>query len=127
MITNGEDTTSSEEEKDEQNISVNTMHQVIDSLSPSNYKNVTNAQLFNGQMNSKLNCSMNGSNSHSNEDEKEAEDDDEEDEDDDDNNNKNDHDALDVEENSIPTIYFSHTVEPKRVGIFLTLLILYII
>lgn len=117
VITNGEDTSSSEEEKDEQNISVNTMHQVIDSLSPSDYKNVTNAQLFNGQMNSKLNCSVNGSNSHSNE-EKEAEDDDKEDEEeDDDDNNKNDHDALDVEENSIPTIYFSHTVEPKRVRI----------
>ncbi|XP_023988338.1 unconventional prefoldin RPB5 interactor 1 [Physeter macrocephalus] len=108
VIANGEDT-SSEEEKEDQNISVNMMNQVTDSLTPSNcYQNVTNSELFNGQVNSQWNCSMNGSNSyHNNEDE----------EDDDDGDNENDHDTLGAEDNSIPTIYFSHTVEPKRVRI----------
>ncbi|XP_055992559.1 unconventional prefoldin RPB5 interactor 1 [Sorex fumeus] len=119
VIVNGEDTTSSEEEKDEQNINVNRMHQIKDSHTSSSYKNVTNSELFNGQMNSQLNGSVNGSNSYSNdeEEEEEEEDDDNEGEDEDDDNNENDHDALDVGENSIPTIYFSHTVEPKRVRI----------
>lgn len=120
MIANGEDT-SSEEEKEDQNINVNMMNQVIDSLTPSNcYQNVTNSELFNGQVNSQWNCSVNGSNSyHNNEDEEE--------DDDDGGDNENDHDTLGAEDNSIPTIYFSHTVEPKRVCILLTLLIFHII
>ncbi|XP_059941049.1 unconventional prefoldin RPB5 interactor 1 isoform X2 [Mesoplodon densirostris] len=111
VIANGEDT-SSEEEKEDQNINVNMMNQVMDSLTPSNcYQNVTNSELFNGQVNSQWNCSVNGSNSyHNNEDE-------EDDDDDDGGDNENDHDILGAEDNSIPTIYFSHTVEPKRVRI----------
>ena len=117
VIANGEDM-SSEEEKEDQNINVNMMHQVTDSLTLSNCCNsFTNSELFSGQVHSPLNYSVNGSNSyHSNEDD-----------DDDDNDgggdNENDHDTLGVEDNSIPTIYFSHTVEPKRVCILLTLLI----
>ncbi|GAB5582227.1 unconventional prefoldin RPB5 interactor 1 isoform X3 [Prionailurus iriomotensis] len=112
MIANGEDT-SSEEEKEDQNINVHVMHQVTDSVhSSSCYKDVTHSELFNGQVNSQLNCSMIGSNSyHSNEDEEEEEDDD----DDDDGDNEND--VLGVGDHSVPTIYFSHTVEPKRVRI----------
>uniref|UniRef100_A0A7N5JXP1 Protein phosphatase 1 regulatory subunit 19 n=2 Tax=Ailuropoda melanoleuca TaxID=9646 RepID=A0A7N5JXP1_AILME len=113
MIANGEDTTSSEEEKEDQNINVHVMHQVTDSVTSSScYKDVTHSELFSGQMNGIH--SMNGSNSyHSNED-------DEEDDEEDvggDNENGNDHDALGVGDYSIPTIYFSHTVEPKRVRI----------
>lgn len=110
MIANGEDTTSSEEEKEDQNINVHVMHQVKDSVhSSSCYKDVTHSELFNGQVNSQLNCSMIGSDSyHSNENE---------DDDDDDGDNENDHDVLGVGDHSIPTIYFSHTVEPKRVCI----------
>ena len=109
VIANGEDM-SSEEEKEDQNINVNMMHQVTDSLALSNcYNSLTNSELFNGQVNSPLNYSVNGSNSyHSNEDD---------DDNDDGGDNENDHDTLGAEDNSIPTIYFSHTVEPKRVRI----------
>uniref|UniRef100_A0A667IG49 URI1 prefoldin like chaperone n=1 Tax=Lynx canadensis TaxID=61383 RepID=A0A667IG49_LYNCA len=114
MIANGEDT-SSEEEKEDQNINVHVMHQVTDSVhSSSCYKDVTHSELFNGQVNSQLNCSMIGSNSyHSNEDEEEEEEEDDDDDDDGDNEN----DVLGVGDHSVPTIYFSHTVEPKRVRI----------
>ena len=108
VIANGEDM-SSEEEKENPNINVDMMHQVIDSLTLSNCCNsLTNSELFSGQVNSPLNYSVNGSNCYqSNED----------DDDDDGGDNENDHDTLGVEDNSIPTIYFSHTVEPKRVRI----------
>ncbi|CAD7692855.1 unnamed protein product [Nyctereutes procyonoides] len=117
MIANGEDM-SSEEEKEDQNVDVHVTHQVTDSVTSSScYKEVTHSELFSGQLNGQVNSSMNGSNSyHSNEDEDEDEDDD----DDDvggDIENENDHDALGVGDHSIPTIYFSHTVEPKRVRI----------
>lgn len=116
LIANGEDTTSSEEEKEDQNINVHVMHQVTDSVASSScYKDVTHSELFSGQMNGIH--SVNGSNPyHSNEDEEE-----EEEEDGGDNENENDHDALGVGDYSIPTIYFSHTVEPKRVCILLTI------
>uniref|UniRef100_A0A3Q2HY90 Protein phosphatase 1 regulatory subunit 19 n=2 Tax=Equus caballus TaxID=9796 RepID=A0A3Q2HY90_HORSE len=119
LIANGEDTTSSEEEKEDQKINVNVMHQVTDSVTPSNCcEDVTNSELFSGQTSSQLNCSVNGSNSyHSNEEEDDDDDDDDEDDDDGDGDNENDHDTLGVGDNSIPTIYFSHTVEPKRVRI----------
>ncbi|XP_007945949.1 unconventional prefoldin RPB5 interactor 1 [Orycteropus afer afer] len=108
VISNGEDTTSSEEEKEDQNTRVKTKCQVTDSVIPSGCHN--DSELVNGQVNSHLNCSVNGSNSyHSNED-----DDDDDDEDDD---IENEHDALGVGDNSVPTIYFSHTVEPKKVRI----------
>lgn len=92
------------------------MHQVTDSVASSScYKDVTHSELFSGQMNGIH--SVNGSNPyHSNEDEEE-----EEEEDGGDNENENDHDALGVGDYSIPTIYFSHTVEPKRVCILLTI------
>ncbi|KAL2762516.1 unconventional prefoldin RPB5 interactor 1 isoform c, partial [Daubentonia madagascariensis] len=109
VIANGEDTTSSEEEKEDQNTNGNAMHQVTGSLTPGScHKDVTSSELFSSQMNSQLNCTVNGSNSyHSNEEEEEEDDDD----------GDNDHDAFGVGDNSIPTIYFSHTVEPKRVRI----------
>ncbi|XP_072823385.1 unconventional prefoldin RPB5 interactor 1 isoform X2 [Vicugna pacos] len=42
---------------------------------------------------------------------------DEEEDDDDGGDNENDYDTLGTGDNSVPTIYFSHTVEPKRVRI----------
>lgn len=113
VITNGEDTTtSSEEEREDQNTNVNVMQPVTDSLAPSACpKGVINSELFRGHMNSKLNCSGNGSDSYHSD-----EDDDEED-DDGGSDNENDHDASGATDNSVPTIYFSHTVEPKRVRI----------
>ncbi|XP_047567259.1 unconventional prefoldin RPB5 interactor 1 isoform X2 [Lutra lutra] len=112
MIANGEDTTSSEEEKEDQNINAHVMHQVTDSVTSSScYKDVTHSELFSGQMNGIH--TVNGSNSyHSNED-----DDDDGGGDDGGGDNENDQDALGVGDHSIPTIYFSHTVEPKRVRI----------
>lgn len=113
VIANGEDTTSSEEEKEDPKTEMNAMCPVSDSLDPNScHTDITDAQLFNGQVNSQLNCSLNGSVSYQN-----NEEDDEEEENGDDGDNENDHDALGVGDNSIPTIYFSHTVEPKRVRI----------
>ncbi|XP_047384651.1 unconventional prefoldin RPB5 interactor 1 [Sciurus carolinensis] len=111
MIVNGEDTTSSEEEKEDQNTNVNVKHQKTNSLTPTScHKDVIHSELFNGQVNSQLNCSVNGSNScHSNEDD--------DDDNSDDGDNENDHNALGIGDNCVPTIYFSHTVEPKRVRI----------
>ncbi|XP_034374066.1 unconventional prefoldin RPB5 interactor 1 [Arvicanthis niloticus] len=110
VIANGEDTVSSEEEKENQETGVNVVFPVTDSSAPSSCKrHAGNAGLPNGQTYS-LNYPVNGSNSyHSN---KEDGEDEEEDEDDD---NESDH-AISAD-NSIPTIYFSHTVEPKRVRI----------
>ncbi|XP_023374126.1 unconventional prefoldin RPB5 interactor 1 isoform X2 [Otolemur garnettii] len=110
VIVNGEDTASSEEEKEGQNTNVDVMPQVTDSIAPSSCLNGgASSELFNGQVNTQLNCSVNGSDSYP------SDEDDDHDEDDDDGDN--DHDASGVGENSIPTIYFSHTVEPKRVRI----------
>ncbi|XP_013377970.1 PREDICTED: unconventional prefoldin RPB5 interactor 1 isoform X1 [Chinchilla lanigera] len=119
VITNGEDTTSSEEEKEDQNTNVNVMHQVTDSLAPSSCpKSAISSKLFSGQVNSKLNCSVNGSDSyHSNEDDDEEEEEDGDDDGGGSSDNENDHDASGIGDNSVPTIYFSHTVEPKRVRI----------
>ncbi|XP_006867363.1 PREDICTED: unconventional prefoldin RPB5 interactor-like [Chrysochloris asiatica] len=106
MIANGEEMTSSEEEKEDQNANLNVMQQGKDSLVPSSCPK--DLERFNGQMDSQLNSLVNGSDSyHSNEEE-----DDEEDSD-----NENELDALGLGDNSVPTIYFSHTVEPKRVRI----------
>lgn len=116
VVANGEDT-SSEEEREDQNIHVNVKQPGTDSLTPSGCGlNVTNSEVFNGQVTSQSNCSMSGLNSsHSHDDE---DDDDDSDADDDGGgNDENDHDTSGVGENSIPTIYFSHTVEPKRVRI----------
>ncbi|XP_021570919.1 unconventional prefoldin RPB5 interactor 1 isoform X2 [Carlito syrichta] len=109
-ITNGEDTASSEEEA--HNTNGNMTRQEADSLPPSSCpKDVTSSELFNGQVTSQLACSVNGSNSyHCNEDDDDA------DEDEDGGGGK-DPDALGAGDHSVPTIYFSHTVGPKRVRI----------
>ncbi|XP_003915321.1 unconventional prefoldin RPB5 interactor 1 isoform X1 [Papio anubis] len=116
VIANGEDTTSSEEEKEDHNTNVNAMYQVTDSHTlDSCHKDVASSEPFSVQMSSQLNCSVNGSSSyHSGDDD---DDDDEDDDNIDDYDGDNDHEALGVGDNSIPTIYFSHTVEPKRVRI----------
>uniref|UniRef100_A0A2K6TLW0 Protein NNX3 n=1 Tax=Saimiri boliviensis boliviensis TaxID=39432 RepID=A0A2K6TLW0_SAIBB len=117
VIANGEDTTSSEEEKEDHNTNVNVMHQITDSHTPDSCcKDVASSEPFSGQLNSQLNCSVNGSNSYHSDDDNDDDDDDDDDVDDDDDGD-NDHEALGVGDNSIPTIYFSHTVEPKRVRI----------
>uniref|UniRef100_A0A8C8R731 Protein phosphatase 1 regulatory subunit 19 n=1 Tax=Pelusios castaneus TaxID=367368 RepID=A0A8C8R731_9SAUR len=80
---NGEDTASSEEEKE-----VKTDLDVEDSTTQDNLKKeVTNSELFGDQ--------VNGSNHYHSDDE----------------------DDLGVGNHSVPTIFFSHTVEPKRVRI----------
>lgn len=115
VTANGEDTVSSEEEKEDEDTGVNVVSPVTDSSAPSSYKrHAGNAGLPNGQINS-LNYSVNGSNSYHNNKEDEEEDVEEEDDEDDDNDNESDH-AISAD-NSVPTIYFSHTVEPKRVRI----------
>ncbi|XP_045387702.1 unconventional prefoldin RPB5 interactor 1 isoform X2 [Lemur catta] len=107
VIANGEDAASSEEEKDDRNTNVNVTCQVTAPLTPGScHEGVPSSELFSGHMNSQLNCSVNGSDSyHSNE------------EDDDGDDGDNDHEALGLGDDSVPTIYFSHTVEPKRVRI----------
>ncbi|XP_050779044.1 unconventional prefoldin RPB5 interactor 1 isoform X1 [Gopherus flavomarginatus] len=83
---NGEDTTSSEEEKEDKT-DLNVVHRVEDSTTQDNVqKEVTNSELFSGQVNGR-------SHYHS-----------------------DDEDDLGVD-HFVPTIFFSHTVEPKRVRI----------
>ncbi|KAM6152952.1 unconventional prefoldin RPB5 interactor 1 [Erethizon dorsatum] len=118
VITNGEDTISSEEEKEDQNTNVNVMHHVTDSLTPNSCpKGVKSSELFSGQVNSKLNGSVNGSDSYHSDEDDEEDDDDDDDDGSGGSDHENDHDASGVGDNSVPTIYFSHTVEPKRVRI----------
>lgn len=119
VIANGEDTVSSEEEKEDENTGLNVVSPVTASSVPSSCKrHIGNAGHRNGQTNS-LNCSVNGSNSYHSNKEDEVEEDEEGDEEEDDDDNESDH-AISAD-NSVPTIYFSHTVEPKRVCILLTL------
>ncbi|KAM6223149.1 unconventional prefoldin RPB5 interactor 1 [Rhynchocyon petersi] len=107
LIANGEDTTSSEEEKEDHHTNVNGMHQVTDDHLTS--RCLKDSEFLSGQVNSKLNYPMNDSNSyHGSEDNGDTDNDDE---------NENEHDTLDLGDNSVPTIYFSHTIEPKRVRI----------
>nr|XP_042708148.1 unconventional prefoldin RPB5 interactor 1 isoform X4 [Chrysemys picta bellii] len=83
---NGEDTTSSEEEKEDKT-DLNVVHRVEDSTTQDNVqKEVTTSELFSGQVNGP-------SHYHS-----------------------DDEDDLGVD-HFVPTIFFSHTVEPKRVRI----------
>ncbi|XP_007474862.1 unconventional prefoldin RPB5 interactor 1 isoform X2 [Monodelphis domestica] len=90
LFANGEDMTSSEEEKEDQKTDV-MKHRITDSFTQGSFqKDITNSKLLNGQ--------VNGSSSYSNDDD-------------------DDDDDLGVGDNSVPTIYFSHTVEPKRVRI----------
>ncbi|XP_050167104.1 unconventional prefoldin RPB5 interactor 1 [Myiozetetes cayanensis] len=86
--TNGEDATSSEEEKEDKRIDLNGTYKAEDCITQGNFhKEVTNSGLFGGQ--------VNGSTYYHSDDEDDA----------------------DVGDNSVPTIFFSHTVEPKRVRI----------
>ncbi|XP_075017394.1 unconventional prefoldin RPB5 interactor 1 isoform X5 [Calonectris borealis] len=86
--TNGEDTTSSEEEKEDKKTDLNGTYRAEDCITQGNFhKEVTNSDLFGGQ--------INGSTYYHSDDE----------------------DDIDVGDNSVPTIFFSHTVEPKRVRI----------
>lgn len=106
VIANGEDITSSEDKKEDQTRNVNVMHPVTEFVTPSYYyKDHTNSELLNGQMNNQLHNSVNGSHSYHS------------DEDGDGNGGENDnvHDVLGAGDSSIPTIYFAYTVEPKRV------------
>uniref|UniRef100_A0A8D0GQA4 URI1 prefoldin like chaperone n=1 Tax=Sphenodon punctatus TaxID=8508 RepID=A0A8D0GQA4_SPHPU len=91
-IANGEDTTS-EEEKEDKKTGLNVVQGVEDYITQGNYwkEEVTNSKLFCGQVNGPSHYRS---------------DDDDDDEDD-----------LGVGDNSVPTIHFSHTVEPKRVRI----------
>ncbi|XP_025898102.1 unconventional prefoldin RPB5 interactor 1 [Nothoprocta perdicaria] len=83
---NGEDATSSEEEKEDKRTDLNGAYRAEDSLSQDNFqKKITNPELF----------GLNGSAHYHSDDE----------------------DDIDVGDCSIPTIFFSHTVEPKRVRI----------
>ncbi|XP_057619050.1 unconventional prefoldin RPB5 interactor 1 [Chionomys nivalis] len=121
-IANGEDTVSSEEEKEDEGTGLNVVPPATDSLAPGSCgMHARNAGLPNGQASSHLNCSVNGSNSyHSNEEDEDDDDEDADDvvdDDDDDNYNENESDHTISADNSVPTIYFSHTVEPKRVRI----------
>ncbi|XP_044520113.1 unconventional prefoldin RPB5 interactor 1 [Gracilinanus agilis] len=113
LFANGEDMTSSEEEKEDQKIDV-MKHRITDSVTRGNFqKDITNSKLLNGQ--------VNGSSSYSDEDDDDDGGDDDDDDDDDDGDGDDggdgDDDDLGVGDNSVPTIYFSHTVEPKRVRI----------
>lgn len=65
VIANGEDTTSSEEEREDQNIGVHVAPQVTDSVTPSSCRvAVTRSGLLSGQTRGQLTCSMNGSDSY---------------------------------------------------------------
>lgn len=84
--TNGDDATSSEEEKEDNGTDVNGTCGAEDCITQGNFhKELPNSDLFVGQ--------VNGSNYYHSDDE----------------------DDRDVGDNSVPTIFFSHTVEPKRV------------
>ncbi|XP_065517109.1 unconventional prefoldin RPB5 interactor-like isoform X2 [Lathamus discolor] len=85
--TNGEDASSSEEKEDKRT-DLNRMYRAEDCITQGDFhKEVTNSDLFGGQ--------VNGSTFYHSDDE----------------------DDIDVGDNSVPTIFFSHTVEPKRVRI----------
>ncbi|KAF4793549.1 Unconventional prefoldin RPB5 interactor [Turdus rufiventris] len=85
---NGEDATSSEEEKEDKETDVNGMCRAEDCITQGNFHNeLANSDFFVGH--------VNGSTYYHSDDE----------------------DDRDVGDNSVPTIFFSHTVEPKRVRI----------
>ncbi|XP_072488203.1 unconventional prefoldin RPB5 interactor 1 isoform X2 [Notamacropus eugenii] len=103
LFVNGDDITSSEEEKEDQKTDVTVKHRVTDSPTQGSFqKNITDSELPNGQ--------VNGTSSYSDDDDGDDDDGGGDDDDDDD-------DGLRVGDNCVPTIYFSHTVEPKRVRI----------
>ncbi|XP_027723492.1 unconventional prefoldin RPB5 interactor 1 [Vombatus ursinus] len=101
VFVNGDDISSSEEEKEDQKTAVTVKHRVADSPTQGSFqKDITDSKLLNGH--------MNGSSSYSDDDDGSGGDDDDDDDDD---------GGLGVGDNCVPTIYFSHTVEPKRVRI----------
>ena len=116
MIANGDDATSSEEDTEEQARGVDGLHPGDAPAAPSCCdRDATCPGLLSSRVNGHVNCSVNGSNSyHSDEDEDEDEDGDE---------REPVHCASGAGDSSVPTIYFSHTVEPKRVCMLLALLI----
>ncbi|XP_062818071.1 unconventional prefoldin RPB5 interactor 1 [Anolis carolinensis] len=94
---NGEDASSSEEEEEKKvrKTNVNMIHEKDESDTQGNFqKEVANSALHRGQLNGPGHCC--------NQEEEEDDDDDDDDV---------------IAENAVPTIYFSHTVEPKRVRI----------
>ncbi|XP_035316783.1 unconventional prefoldin RPB5 interactor 1 isoform X1 [Cricetulus griseus] len=121
VITNGEDTVSSEEEKEEPGTGtgVNVAPPVTDSSASAGCSmHARNAELPNGQASSHLNRSVIGSHSyHSNGEDEDDDDDDEDDTEEDEDEDGDDSDHTISIDNSVPTIYFFHTVEPKRVRI----------
>ncbi|KAJ7311908.1 hypothetical protein JRQ81_006227 [Phrynocephalus forsythii] len=85
---NGEEAYSSEEEKEDKKKNVNVVHEEEEPNTQGNFQtDVTNSELFRSP--------VNGSNHYCSDDD----------------------DDLAIAENAVPTIYFSHTVEPKRVRI----------
>lgn len=116
MIANGEDATSSEEDTEEQARGVDGLHPGDAPAAPSCCdRDAACPGLLSSRVNGHVNCSVNGSHSyHSDEDEDEDEDGDE---------REPVHCASGAGDSSVPTIYFSHTVEPKRVCMLLALLI----
>ncbi|XP_035869208.1 unconventional prefoldin RPB5 interactor 1 [Phyllostomus discolor] len=110
VIANGQDATSSEEEEaEEQSRASDGPHP--GAAAPGHCDgDVADPGLLSGRVNGHAHCSVNGSHSyHSDEDEDEDEDDSEE--------SEPAHHAVGAGHSSVPTIYFSHTVEPKRVRI----------
>lgn len=86
--TNGEEGSSSEDEKEDKKKNVNVVHEKEEPNTQGTFqKDITDSELFRGP--------VNGSNHYCSDDE----------------------DDLAIAENAVPTIYFSHTVEPKRVCI----------
>nr|XP_056718468.1 unconventional prefoldin RPB5 interactor 1 [Euleptes europaea] len=91
---NGEEASSSEEEREEKKTAVNVVQDEEEPNTQGNFqKEVTSSKLFGGQTNG---TSHDGT-SH--------------------NNCSDDEDEFAIAEDAVPTIYFSHTVEPKRVRI----------
>ncbi|KAM5236546.1 unconventional prefoldin RPB5 interactor 1 [Ctenodactylus gundi] len=112
LIANGEDVASSEEEKEEQSTDVRVGPCVAAPLPPSGCReDVSSSRLLNGQVTSQSNSSVNGSDSYLSNEEDASDDDDAS------GDEENDPDGSGDRNDSVPTIYFSHTVEPKRVRI----------
>ncbi|XP_036922315.1 unconventional prefoldin RPB5 interactor 1 isoform X2 [Sturnira hondurensis] len=108
VTANGEDAPSSEEEAGEQSGDMDGPHPGAPAPSCCD-GDAADPGLLSGLVNGHANCSVNGlSSCHSDE---------EEDEDDDGDESEPVHCALGAGRSSVPTIHFSHTVEPKKVRI----------
>ncbi|XP_037001089.2 unconventional prefoldin RPB5 interactor 1 [Artibeus jamaicensis] len=112
VTANGEDALSSEEEKGEQSGEVHGPRPGAPAPGRCD-GDAADPGLLSGRVNGHAHCSVNGLSSyHSDEEE-----DDEEDEEDDGDDSEPVHHAPGAGRGSVPTIHFSHTVEPKRVRI----------